>query len=118
MSAEHLSAHQTCQCGVCLALRNCADIPSPLRQRVLALYRRLDPVTGLELLTLAWELEEAGFNRGVSTLTDYWDRTLAHFPGIAPALQLVYDHVEGSVPLCVDIKGGCTLPRHRPPDPA
>ena len=68
--------------------------------RLTALARALTEAQARELLELARQIDDDASMRMLAKTEDTWQRTLAHFPGLSVALDLVRDHVEHEVTSC------------------
>ncbi len=79
-----------------------ADVPPTIFQRVVELLRDAD---------------EAGFTRGTLEAEAHWQRFLAHWPGCAPALDVVWQHAWRNEERagCQVLAGQCQLGPPIPP---
>jgi hypothetical protein len=62
--------------------------------RLVALARALPEAQAEELLELARHIDDDACMRMLAKTEDTWQRTLAHFPGLSIALDVVRNHVE------------------------
>ena len=74
--------------------------PAAVRDLLVPLAEGLPPGEALELLDLVTALDTAVSRRTYDDAEDTWQRILAHLPGLAPALQLVHDHVVHLISPC------------------
>jgi len=78
------------------AIAACAAQFSPaLGARLAALAHALPAAQARALLALARDISSETYAETCDGLERNWEQVLAHVPGLAPALQLVEDHVLG-----------------------
>ena len=77
--------------------------PPELRARIVALAETLTPTQADELLGIVAAVDSAIQAATYRADDETWRRVLAHFPGLAPALDVVWSHVH-----C--LAGPCDLP--------
>jgi hypothetical protein len=95
-------------------------------KRAVALAAQLDDALVDELARLLIAVEETTCERTVAAADATWEAVKRHFPGLVPALDLVYCHVHGDAIAadCQAHKGPPTFERNGciwrrwPPDPA
>ena len=68
--------------------------------RLTGLARSLDESQARELFELARQIDDEASLRMLNKSEETWQRTLAHFPGLSVALDLVRDHVEHQLATC------------------
>src|SRR5215208_8003082 len=76
------------------------SLPEDHRGMLLAMMDTLPEAEAHHALELVSQAFEYGFNRGLVEEAKTWRRVLAHVPGIAPVLELTYNHIHGGLPAC------------------
>ncbi|HEY7068320.1 MAG TPA: hypothetical protein VII06_43125 [Chloroflexota bacterium] len=71
-----------------------ADLPAPTYAAVLA---------------LLVQVEDDAYTRGMRDTEALWGKVVAHLPGIAPALNVLYWHVCGGPPRCSPTGDACPV---------
>jgi hypothetical protein len=67
-----------------------------------ALERVLDRAHFQRVVALVELVHEHGYEEGLADKQAQWEATLAHFPGIQPAVAVVYAHVSETAAECCD----------------
>jgi hypothetical protein len=93
------------------------DALSPeVRALLAALERTLAPGVFADVLALAATIEEEATGRAVQEVNHRWERVLAHFPGLAPAIAHL-DELEAHTDNYLRHSDCAPCQLHRPPPP-
>ena len=93
-------------------------LPPEAAARLAHLEADLPPLYFERVVALLHDTAEANFNHCLAGEDARWEKLVAHLPGLAPALSLLWSHVRGGEmrPDCTSVWGRCQLGPEPPPD--